>query len=226
MFYLSCSEWTFSNMLIRVFVSLLLGCIVGLDRGIKKRGAGSKTSTIVCLGSTLVMLTAQYMNVIFPGQTDIARMAAQVISGVGFLGVGTIIVSGHQVRGLTTAASLWACACIGLAVGIGFIDGAIIITLCMLFALHLLPYVERHVYRHSRYISLYIELENSKAIPLILDYFHKNAIRIDSFDVIKGKIKEQPLSLQTTLRLPTVYHASYIEAIEAIPGVYSADVLD
>ena len=69
-------------------------------------------------------------------------MASQVISGVGFLGVGTIIVSGHQVRGLTTAASLWACACVGLAVGIGFLDGGVIITVCVLISLHVLPRLE------------------------------------------------------------------------------------
>ena len=76
---------------------MILGCVIGLDRGLKKRGAGTTTNTIVCLGATLVMLTAQYMEVYFPGKSDLSRMASQVISGVGFLGVGTIIVSGHQV---------------------------------------------------------------------------------------------------------------------------------
>ena len=105
MFGFSCAEWTIPNVLIRIVVSMILGCVIGLDRGLKKRGAGTKTNTIVCLGATLVMLTAQYMEVYFPGKSDLSRMASQVISGGGFLGVGTIIVSGHQVRGLTTAAS-------------------------------------------------------------------------------------------------------------------------
>ena len=99
MFGFSCAEWTIPNVLIRIVVSMILGCVIGLDRGLKKRGAGTKTNTIVCLGATLVMLTAQYMEVYFPGKSDLSRMASQVISGVGFLGVGTIIVSGHQVRG-------------------------------------------------------------------------------------------------------------------------------
>lgn len=98
MFGFSCAEWTIPNVLIRIVVSMILGCVIGLDRGLKKRGAGTKTNTIVCLGATLVMLTAQYMEVYFPGKSDLSRMASQVISGVGFLGVGTIIVSGHQVR--------------------------------------------------------------------------------------------------------------------------------
>ena len=104
------SEWTVQNLIIRVVASMLLGGIIGLDRGMKHRGAGTKTMTVVCLGATLVMLTEQYIQVNFPGLANMNRLAAQVISGVGFLGVGTIIISNHRVRGLTTAATLWASA--------------------------------------------------------------------------------------------------------------------
>ena len=223
MFYFSCATWTIPNILIRILASLILGCIIGLDRGAKKRGAGTKTNTIVCLGSTLVMLTAQYMEVTYPGQADMARMAAQVISGVGFLGVGTIIVSNHQVKGLTTAASLWACACVGLAVGIGFIDGGVIITICILFSLHFLPFVEKIFYRHNKYISLYIELETNKNISTFLDMMHQKKIRIDSMDIIKTK--GLPISLQVILYLPTAYNDSYLELIESIKGVNSVDII-
>ncbi|MDE7224329.1 MAG: MgtC/SapB family protein, partial [Acetatifactor sp.] len=119
------AEWNIQNILIRVFVSAILGGVIGLDRGMKHRGAGTKTITIVCLGSTLVMLTEQYIQMYFPGLANMNRLAAQVISGVGFIGVGTIIISRHRVRGLTTAATLWASACVGLAVGIGFVEGGI-----------------------------------------------------------------------------------------------------
>ena len=115
------AEWNIQNLCIRVFVSMILGGVIGLDRGMKHRGAGTKTNTVVCLGATLVMLTEQYIQISFPGLANMNRMAAQVISGVGFIGVGTIIVSRHRVRGLTTAATLWASACVGLAVGIGFV---------------------------------------------------------------------------------------------------------
>lgn len=117
------AAWSLRNIFIRVIVSALLGGIIGLDRGMKHRGAGTKTITVVCLGATLVMLTEQYIQINFPGMANMGRLAAQVISGVGFIGVGTIIVSRHRVRGLTTAATLWASACIGLAVGIGFVEG-------------------------------------------------------------------------------------------------------
>lgn len=128
------AEWNLQNILIRVFVSTVLGGVIGLDRGMKHRGAGTKTITVVCLGATLVMLTEQYIQMNFPGLANMGRLAAQVISGVGFIGVGTIIVSRHRVRGLTTAATLWASACVGLAVGIGFVEGGVLVTAMMLVA--------------------------------------------------------------------------------------------
>lgn len=226
MFYLSSSEWTMRNMIIRVLVSLVLGCIIGLDRGSKRRVAGTKTNTVVCLGSTLVMLTAQYMEVMFPGMADMSRMAAQVISGVGFLGVGTIIISGHQVRGLTTAASLWTCACIGLAVGIGFIDGAVIICALMLFSLHVLPLLERLAYRRSRYLTLYLELNNNKAVLPIITYLKQEGIKIDNFDILKGKEKGDPSSVLVTLHVRNLKKINtYIDDMEQLEGVSAVESL-
>ena len=226
MFYASFSQWTPSNIFIRIFAALILGCIIGLERGVKRRGAGTKTHTIVCLGSALVMLTAQYMEVAFPGTSDMARMAAQVISGVGFLGVGTIIVSGHQVKGLTTAASLWTCACIGVAVGIGFLEGGILVCLLMLFALHVLPVIEKKAYKHSRYFTLYLDVETNKAIPLLMELFRTEQILVDNFDVIKPKVKGQPLSIFATLIIPDMKKLDeYVQLVENIKGVLSVEFM-
>lgn len=120
------ATWTLVGIWIRLLFSLAVGMFIGIDRGLKRRGAGIKTHVLVCLGATLVMLTSEYMFRTFPdAKADMARLGAQVISGVGFLGVGTIMVTGrNQVRGLTTAACLWISACEGLAAGIGFVEGA------------------------------------------------------------------------------------------------------
>ncbi|MCM1160747.1 MAG: MgtC/SapB family protein [Roseburia sp.] len=226
MFSTSFSQWTPLNIFIRIFAALILGCIIGLERGVKRRGAGTKTHTIVCLGSALVMLTAQYMEVAFPGKSDMARMAAQVISGVGFLGVGTIIVSGHQVKGLTTAASLWTCACIGVAVGIGFLSGGILVCLLMLFALHVLPIIEKKAYKHSKYFTLYLDIENNKAIPLLMETFRTEQILVDNFDVIKPKVKGQPFSIFATLIIPDIKKLDeYMDMVEHIKGVLSVEFL-
>ena len=120
------------STLFRLILAMFLGCLIGIDRGMKKRVAGVKTHMIVCMGATLVMMTGDFIHVYSNGAGigDTARLGAQVVSGIGFLGVGTIIVTGQRhVSGLTTAASLWTSACIGLAVGIGFYSGAIFTTL-------------------------------------------------------------------------------------------------
>ena len=182
------SEWTMRNLIIRIIVSMLLGGIIGLDRGMKHRGAGTKTMTVVCLGATLVMLTEQYIQVNFPGLANMNRLAAQVISGVGFLGVGTIIISNHRVRGLTTAATLWASATIGLAVGVGFVEGGILITLVMLISLHILPFAERFATRNSRYCNVIVDLEESRYLHVIIQDLKAAGISVDSMEISTSKI--------------------------------------
>ena len=182
------SEWTLQNLIIRVVVSMILGGIIGLDRGMKHRGAGTKTMTVVCLGATLVMLTEQYIQVNFPGLANMNRLAAQVISGVGFLGVGTIIISNHRVRGLTTAATLWASATIGLAVGIGLVEGGILITLLMLLSLHVLPFVERFATRNSRYCNVIIDLEEIRYLHVIIQDLKAAGVSVDSMELSPSRI--------------------------------------
>ena len=181
------AEWNLQNILIRVFVSTVLGGVIGLDRGMKHRGAGTKTITVVCLGATLVMLTEQYIQMNFPGLANMGRLAAQVISGVGFIGVGTIIVSRHRVRGLTTAATLWASACVGLAVGIGFVEGGVLVTAMMLVSLHALPYVERFATRHSHYCNVFIDLEESRDLHTVIQKLKEAGVAIDSMDTSESK---------------------------------------
>lgn len=113
-------------ILLKIVISLLLGGALGYERGMKNRPAGFRTYMLVCLGSAMVMMTNQFIFQYYDGG-DIVRMGAQVISGIGFLGAGTIMVTGRQqIRGITTAAGLWAAACCGLAIGIGFYEGAVL----------------------------------------------------------------------------------------------------
>ena len=114
--------WGWAAITLRLAIAAVVGILIGLNRELKNR-------VLVCVGSALATMTSEYVSIAFPGQGDINRIGAQVISGVGFLGVGTIIITGKkQVRGLTTAAGLWACACAGIAIGIGFIEGTVIAT--------------------------------------------------------------------------------------------------
>lgn len=192
-------DWNIQNILVRVIVSAVLGGVIGLDRGMKHRGAGTKTITIVCLGATLVMLTEQYVQVYLPGLANMNRLAAQVISGVGFIGVGTIIISRHRVRGLTTAATLWASACVGLAVGIGFVEGGVLITAMMLVSLHVLPYVERFAARHSRYCNVFVDLEESRALHQVIQSLKEAGIVIDSMDMSESRTPGEGISVHMVL---------------------------
>jgi putative Mg2+ transporter-C (MgtC) family protein len=131
-------------MVARLFIAALLGGIVGLERENKKRAAGLRTHILVSVGSALVMVTAAYVMQQYHGivNVDPTRMGAQVISGIGFLGAGTIIKQGASVKGLTTAASLWAVACVGLAVGAGHYIAAVVAVTIIYGALVLLEKFE------------------------------------------------------------------------------------
>jgi len=117
-------------VVIRLVLSVFLGSLIGFEREIKQHGAGLRTHILVCLGSTLIMLTSLYVFDIYKDivTLDPARIAAGIITGIGFLCAGTIIRYGGTVRGLTTAASLWVTAAVGMAVGSGFYQAALITT--------------------------------------------------------------------------------------------------
>ena len=153
---------TTSQILIRLLVSIALSSLIGFERETIKRPAGFRTHILVCVGSTLVMLVSIYMFEMYKLQTNMQpdRLGAQVISGIGFLGAGTIIREGSSVKGLTTAAGLWATACIGLAVGTGFYIGAILTTVLVFVTLYLFSKVEKHIKSRRNYIIIKVHSVN------------------------------------------------------------------
>ena len=132
------------QVIIRLLLSAILGGLVGVERQLHKRTAGLRTHILVTLGSCLIMLTSMYVFDIYINKVplDPVRIASGVITGIGFLGAGTILREREEVRGLTTAASLWVCAGIGLAVGTGFLVGAFFTTALVLVVLLVLRYFE------------------------------------------------------------------------------------
>ena len=122
------------SLLVRVILCIVLGGILGMERTRKRRPAGMRTYMLVCLGSAAAMMTGIYMYDAYGGGFDPSRIAAQVVTGVGFLGAGTILTTRyHRVKGLTTAAGLWVAACLGLAIGAGWYLGSVVIALASLF---------------------------------------------------------------------------------------------
>lgn len=136
---------TDKQVITRLILAVVLSGLIGLERQGRHRSAGFRTHILVALGSCLIMLTSLYVFDIYKEAREIAsmRIAAGVITGIGFLGAGTIIKEKEEVKGLTTAASLWLVAGIGLAVGVGFYSGSIFTTLLALFVLYVLRYLNR-----------------------------------------------------------------------------------
>lgn len=173
------------SILFRLILSMLLGGIIGFERGRSGRPAGLRTHMLVCLGSTMAIMTNEYIHINY-GTSDPTRMAAQVISGIGFLGAGTIIVTGrHQVKGLTTAAGLWATACLGLAIGIGFYNVAIIGTILISFVTVVLHRLDSTLLAKSRVLDIYLEFTESGSIVYVLEHLKQMEIIIDSIEMVK-----------------------------------------
>lgn len=153
------------EMVLRLSLAVVLGGAIGLERERRNRAAGFRTNILVCLGSSLIMLLSIYGFSEFANEYNVrldpARLAAQVISGIGFLGAGVILYNGLSITGLTTAATLWVVAAIGLAVGAGFYYAAAITTFVVLFSLLVLNKIESKWIHSSRTVDMEITSDES-----------------------------------------------------------------
>lgn len=157
------------DIALRIILAMVIGGLIGWERESTHRPAGLRTHMLVCIGSAMVMLTGYNAFYEFAGMTnpDPARMGAQVISGIGFLGAGTIMKEGFSIKGLTTAASLWAVACLGLAAGSGFYQGAILGTFATFFTLTIFEHLEKQVTGGKR-TRIYVEIVCDDASKTLL----------------------------------------------------------
>lgn len=157
---------TVKQIFIRLFLSIILSGLIGMERESIRRPAGFRTHILVCVGSTLVMLTGIYIVDLYSYKSslDVTRLGAQVISGIGFLGAGTIIREGTSIKGLTTAAGLWAVACIGLAIGAGFYLAAVLTALLVFITLIAFTKVEKHIKGRRNYMSIKIVSVNQPGL--------------------------------------------------------------
>ena len=207
------------SMLVRVVLAILIGGIIGMERGRKNSQAGLRTYILVCLGATLVMMTNQFVYVVY-NVSDPVRLGAQVISGIGFLGAGTIMMKGRsQIKGLTTAAGLWTAACLGLAIGVGFYEGAIIGSAAIMFTIAGLSGLDSWIHKHSRYIEVYIEYsEEEGSFSDYLEYMKDNCFDVvnmeASFDERDGQRKKGVLSYILTLK--STMDRSHVDMIKLL----------
>lgn len=194
----SLRELNMVSVTVRMLMGLCFGGIIGMERASKQRAAGFRTYMLVCLGAVLTMLLGQYehemLNTVWKAaalqtgvKTDVARFGAQVISGIGFLGAGTVIVTGRQeVKGLTTGAGLWACACMGLAIGAGFYECVVLAFILIILAIRVLPAVESFAMEHARNMNLYVQFDSLDSIGRIIACIKTLDVQIYHVEIDRG----------------------------------------
>ncbi len=159
-----------ATIAIRLILAMLFGGIIGLERGKMGRAAGMRTHTLVCLGAALATMIGFF---VFKSTNtgDPLRVAAQVVSGIGFLGVGTILIKGRfQITGLTTAAGLWCAAAIGIALGAGFYEGALITFVCAVLTVTVIHRVESKLNKKYSRFGIYVEICSDKHVRETVDF--------------------------------------------------------
>lgn len=213
---------TVGETAIKLFLAALLGGVVGIERENKKRAAGLRTHVLVSLGSALVMITSEYIFKQYYGLTNLdpTRLGAQVISGIGFLGAGTIIKQGASVKGLTTAASLWTVACIGLATGAGFYMAAVMTAAIVTITLALLSKFEKVLTGiNNIYPEISVKLDNKPGkLGEVASHIGKSGANITNVDIEEDD--ESFLLVRFALKLPKgLTRSDVIVSLKMLDGV-------
>jgi len=214
-----------NNDVLSIFIKLALamfcGGILGMERGKKNRPAGFCTYMLVCVGATLVMLTNQYLCEMY-GTGDPARLGAQVISGIGFLGAGTIIVTGrNRVKGLTTAAGLWADACLGLAIGVGFYSAALIGCTLIFLVMSVLHRMDNRLLANAKNVDLYMEFQKMSDLGAFMATIKDFGMKITEIEMTKSNGTEDVgVAVLLTLKLEKKRpHTEIIQLLSQVEGV-------
>nr|WP_297175399.1 MgtC/SapB family protein [uncultured Agathobaculum sp.] len=183
------------SLLFRMVLAMIAGGVLGLERMHKRRPAGSRTYMLVSVGAALAMLLGQYELAMVNGpwaevaeqigqRIDVSRFGAQVINGIGFIGAGTILVTGRQqVKGLTTSAGLWASACMGLAIGAGFYECVLLGVLLIFLAMRVLPMVEEMLVERAPIINVYVEFESLDNLGTIISRIKQQHAQVLDVDI-------------------------------------------
>ena len=215
---------TMLSVAVRLFMAVLCGGVIGIEREHKRRPAGFRTHILVCLGSAMTTMTSQYLLSELGMYNDISRLGAGVIAGMGFLGAGTIIVTKRrQVKGLTTAAGLWTCAIIGLAIGAGYFELGLLATAVILIAELFFSRFEYWVLVNSKNLNIYVEYNGSENLDNVIRMVKGYRIVIIDLEITKSGNNSCAIF---SLQLPKkVSHDKIMTAISASEGIVSVEEL-
>lgn len=212
------------SVLFRLFIAVLCGGIIGIEREHKRRPAGFRTHILICLGASMTTLTSQFLFYDLNLYTDIGRLGAQVVAGIGFIGAGAIIVTKRrQVKGLTTAAGLWTCAIIGLAIGAGYYEAAVIATFVIVIAEIFFVKFEYWVLVNSRNLNIYVEYEDNENLDNVIRLIKSYRIVIIDLEITKSGNNACAIF---QLQLPKkISHDKIMTAISTAEGIVSVEEL-
>ena len=230
-------ELNIASVLLRLVLAMAFGGMIGLERGRKHRAAGFRTYMLVCLGSALTSILSQYLFVqlstvwaeiaVTTGkQVDVSRLGAKVYSGIGFLAAGTIIVTGRQeVKGMTTAAGLWASACMGIAIGAGFYECVIIAFVLMFLCIHFLPVVEVYLLENARNMNIYVELKSLDELGVLLSHVKAQGVQIYGVEIDRGG-EEYHRDPSAVLSVRLSAHQQHPQILAALSEVHGVTMID
>ena len=222
-------ELTLLSIALRLLIAALCGGLIGVERGRKRHAAGLRTHAVVCVGAACVMMVNQYITLMFQPDGDPARMGAQVISGIGFLGAGTIIITGRQqgqrVKGLTTAAGLWASACMGLAVGIGFYEGAFLMFLLLMLVIAALNHLDETYIKSPSSVQLYLELQSDLPLSTVLEPLCEQGWRMTSLLQQEERAGRTAVLLDIQQKGRNQSTDQLLSCVRSVDGVLWADQL-
>lgn len=183
----SVRDLTTGAVVLRMLLAAAAGGAIGLEREFRRRPAGFRTHILICLGACITTMTSQYLLLEMHYYTDITRLGAQVVAGIGFVGAGAIVVTrSRQVKGLTTAAGLWVSAIIGLSLGAGFYEGSIYATLLVLGAELVLTRFEYRTLRNSSRLNLYVEYETRPQLDGVLMLLEREHIKASRLEITRS----------------------------------------
>lgn len=214
-------EINMSTVILRFLIAAVCSGVIGLSRGKKHHAAGLRTHILVCVGAASVMMINQFTHDFLGYGGDIGRMGAQVISGIGFLGAGTILVTSKKhIRGLTSAAGLWASACMGLAIGIGFYEAAVVMCVLLFAILSWLDKLDEKYIKTSSDLTIYIEYDATIPLSRIIRCIRNLGWRINDIEQLNTAISNiTSLILILEVQNRNESNAKALEYINNIEGV-------
>ena len=229
-------ELNLLSLTLRILLAAVIGGFLGLDRERKGRAAGFRTYMLGSMGAAITMILSQYLDLMLSTawsdafetvgrRTDVVRLGARVISGIGFLGTGTILItSRNEIQGVTTASCLWASACMGLAIGAGFYECVIAGFLLIVFSIRFLPRLERWVLAKSRNMNIFVEMDSVVHLGAVINRMKAGGLVLYDVEIEKSRAGGGRLSGTFTVRLDQrQQHAELLAKLSSLEGVLAVE---